>query len=108
MDFGDDSIHLMIQIMETWIVADPDVVAAYYKQHFLKTALPKGQDLEEVGKEQIYGSLQHATMKSQKKEYRKIRDAAALLEKSDPAKVRRRCSSCDRLFVILTQRIDAA
>jgi len=103
----DDAIHLMIQIMETWIIADTDAVATYYSQHFLKTALPRDQDLERVGKEQIYGSLQHATLKTQKREYRKIRDAAALLGLIDPVIVRRRCPSCDRLFTAVTQWIDA-
>ena len=106
-EIGDDSIHLMIQIMETWIVADPDAVAAYYRQHFLKNALPRDEDLERVGKEQIYGSLQRATMKTQKKEYRKIRDAAALLEAINPVVVRRRCPSCDRLFATLERAINA-
>jgi Domain of unknown function (DUF4276) len=104
---NEDSIHLMIQIMETWIIADPDTVAAYYKQHFLKNALPRDQNIEGVGKGQIYGALHHATMKTQKKEYRKIRDAAALLEAIDPVIVRRRCPSCDRLFATLERAINS-
>jgi hypothetical protein len=105
---SEEVIHLMIQTMETWIVADSDAVAAYYQQHFLKSALPKSQNLEAVRKEQIYGSLRHATAQTQKKEYRKIRDAAALLERIDPAIVRSRCPSCDRLFVTLTRVIDSS
>jgi len=47
-------------------------------------------------------------MKTQKKEYLKIRHAAALLERIDPDVVRRRCPSCDRLFVTIIHRIDGA
>ena len=108
MEVNEDSIHLMIQIMEAWIVADPGAVATFYKQGFLKNALPRAQDLEGVGKKQIYDSLERATAQTQKAEYRKIRDAAALLELIDPAVVRRRCPSCDRLFVTLTRTINAA
>lgn len=36
---NDDSIHLMIRVMETWIVADAGAVAEYYQQHFLKKRL---------------------------------------------------------------------
>jgi hypothetical protein len=98
----------MIQVMESWIIADAPAVQAYYAQHFLSNALPRGQDIEGVDKERIYKALEHATARTQKGEYHKIGHAAALLEMIDPARVRRRCPSCDRLFVTLTQRIDAA
>jgi len=108
MGVSEESIHLMIQVMEAWIVADTDAVAAYYQQGFLRNALPRARNLESVGKKQIYDALEHATAQTQKEQYRKIRDAAALLERIDPVIVRRRCPSCDRLFVTLTRMIDAA
>lgn len=99
----------MIQIMEAWIVADPDAVARYYDDtRFLKKALPGAQNLECAEKKRIYDALKRATAKTQKGEYHKIGNAAALLETIDPAKVRRRCPSCDRLFVTLARMIDAA
>jgi hypothetical protein len=105
---GDESIHLMIQVMETWIIADPDAMARYYDKHFLKGALPPARDRESVEKDRIYKALKHATAKTRKGEYHKIDHAADLLEEIDPVKVRRRCPSCERLFATLTQRIDAA
>jgi len=107
-DASEDSIHLMIQVMEAWIVADPDAAAKYYGQHFLIGTLPRSVNLEGVEKEQIYGALNQATAKTLKRKYQKIRDAAALLGRIDPDIVRRRCPSCERLFATLTQRIDAA
>jgi len=77
------SIHLMIQVMEAWIIADADAVASYYGQRFLKSALPAAADLEGVEKARIENALARATAKTQKKEYRKIRDAAALLKAID-------------------------
>src|ERR1022692_1883281 len=98
----------MIQVMEAWIVADPDAVEAHYGQHFLKNALPRAENLESIVKQRIYDAMKHATAKTQKGEYHKIGHAAALLEMIDPAKVRRRCPSCNRLFATLTERIDRA
>ena len=94
--------------METWIIADPDKVAAYYEQDFLRSALPRAQNLEGVEKERIYDALKHATAKTLKGEYHKIGHAAALLETMTPDIVRRRCLSCDRLFITLIRQIDAS
>ncbi len=103
---GEDSVHLMIQAMEAWIVADGGAVANYYGQHFLKGALPGARNLEGIGKALIEQALKRATAQTQKKEYQKIRDAAALLERIDPGIVRRRCPSCERLFTTLSQTIE--
>lgn len=98
----------MIQVMDTSIIADTDAVATYYKQYFLRRALPRAKNLEGVGKQRIYEALKHATAKTQKGEYHKIDHAADLLEEIDPAVVRRHCPSCNRLFATLAQRINAA
>jgi hypothetical protein len=33
-DASDGVVHLMVEAMETWIIADPDALAAYYGQRF--------------------------------------------------------------------------
>jgi hypothetical protein len=38
---SDQAVHLMVQTMEAWIVADPDALAAYYGQGFLKERPPQ-------------------------------------------------------------------
>jgi hypothetical protein len=87
----ENSIHLMIQVMEAWIIADPDAMARYYDKQFLKNAFPRTQNLETVEKDRIYKALAHATAKTKKGEYHKIDHAADLLGEIDPGKVRRRC-----------------
>ena len=104
---GEDSIHLMIQTMEAWIIADAAAVATYYGQHFLKSALPTAQNLEGIGKASVVNALARATAQTGKKEYHTIRDAAVLLARIDPESVRRRCPSCDRLFAVSAQAIEA-
>jgi len=107
-EISERSIHLMIQTMEAWIIADVDAVASYYGQRFLRNALPEAPNLEGVDKARIENALKRATAKTQKKEYRKIRDAAALLRAIDPGIVRHRCPSCERLFAVVSEAIDAA
>ncbi len=106
---SDDSIHLMIRVMETWIVADLDTLEKYYGQQFLSSALPsRSQNVEQIEKKRIFEALERATAKTQKGEYHKIRHAAALLERIRPEIVRQRCPSCERFFVALGKAMDAA
>jgi Domain of unknown function (DUF4276) len=84
-------IHLMVQTMETWIVADKDALERYYGQHFLKSALPSAINLESVPKANVAISLDNATKKTQKGKYQKIKHSKHLLEKIDPAIVMARC-----------------
>lgn len=46
----DDTVHLMVQVMETWLVADRDALAKYYGQGFQRKALPNRQNLEKEKK----------------------------------------------------------
>ena len=104
----DDVVHLMVQTMEAWIVADPDALSAYYKQGFQKDALPRHRNLEEVDKIDIAEALDRATQDTQKGKYHKIHHARSLLQCIDPARVRRRCHYCDRLFETLLRLVAPA
>jgi len=105
---NDDQIHLMVQVMETWLLADEDALAKYYGQYFASNALPKGLDLETVPKSTVASSLNKATVRTSKGQYHKIRHASALLAEVDPKRVRQRCSHCDRLFAVALQLIEKA
>ena len=98
-------IHLMVQTMETWIVADASALAECYQKDFNSTALPRPADLETVPKSDIASSLMRATDKTQKGKYHKIRHASDLLKKIDPQIVRSRCSHCARMFDLLGKEI---
>ncbi len=95
------TIHLMVQTMETWIVADGNALRGYYGQGFQEKALPHHQNLEKVSKHDISKSLTRATTGTQKGPYHKIWHAQHLLQHIDPTKVRKRCSHCERLFATL-------
>ena len=94
----DDVVHLMAQVFETWLLADPEVLSTFYGQKFLRNALPNANDLETVPKQDVANVLRRATKHTTKEEYHKIRHASALLALISPDKVRRRCRHCDRLF----------
>jgi hypothetical protein len=100
-----DQVHLMVQCMEAWIVADAEAVEAYYGQGFLAARLPDRANLEEEPKSQVVNSLKHATRKTTKGEYAKIRDASRLLERIEPGKVGRRCPRFVTFTSWLTERI---
>ena len=103
-----DTIHLMVQTMETWIVADLDALKDYYGQGFRGNVLPRRQNLEVVSKRNIEQVLGRATQGTQKGKYHKIKHARELLQRIDPMRVREKCRYCERLFETLLRLIDPA
>ena len=95
---SDDDVHLMAQVMETWLVADREALTAYYRQDFHAKALPSRINLEEENKTAVAKALDRATHRTKKGGYRKIQHAADLLARIDPAKAQERCRHCARLF----------
>ena len=98
-------VHLMVQVMETWLVADPEMLAAFYGQHFHEASLPKHQHLESVSKSDVAAGLQKATKDTKAGPYHKIRHARHLLERVRSDRVRPRCPNCDRVFTTISPLI---
>ncbi len=91
-----ESIHLMVQCMEAWIVADPESLAKYYGKGFRANGLPTRLNLEDEPKLDVYRKFARATKDAAKGPYSeannaKIKHAAALLALIDPRKVAARC-----------------
>lgn len=103
-----ERVHLMVQSMEAWIVADPDALAAYYGQGFAPNVLPARPNLEEEPKPDVNDKLARATRGTKKGEYGKIKHAGQLLQRIDPARVARRCPRFASLTRWLEQTIEAA
>ena len=104
----DDMVHLMVQTMETWIVADPHTLDAYYGQGFRIDILPRAQNLEIVAKIDVADRLKEATRQTRKGPYHKIRHASDLLRRIDAENVKGRCRHCRLLFEKLGQLVEAA
>lgn len=99
-----ERVHLMVQCMEAWIVADPDAVQRFYGQNFLVNALSRRQNLEQEPKADLFKRLEHATRPTQKGRYHKIRHASGLLAVLDPSRIALRCAH----FSVFTRWLDAA
>ena len=102
------SVHLMVQTMEAWIVADGDALKRYYGQGFNAGLLPKVADLASVAKREVEDCLRRATERTGKGRYHKIRHASDLLQRVDAGRVKARCRHCRRLFDELGRMIAAA
>ncbi len=104
IDFVPDGrIHLMVQTMETWIVADRPALEEYYGDGLKADELPGADDLESASG--VDKSLERATRNTTHGEYRKIGHASDLLQRIDPETVQRRCPACRRLFETLAKEI---
>ena len=80
--------HLMVQMMESWFLADRDCLARYFGNGFRASALPAVQrDIEDVAKEDVDRALNEATRHSRKGKYAKKRDSFELLKQVDAAKI---------------------
>ena len=102
---SESQCHLMVHVVEAWLVADPVTLAAFYGQGFLQNALPRRPHVEEIDKEQLFRSLERATRQSRKGEYHKIRHCSLLLKLLVQERVRSRARHCDLLFRTLEAKI---
>ena len=106
---SEDTVHLMVQTMEAWIVADSAALKSYYgNRGFKAKKLPNATNLEAVSKDDVERSLREATTDTQKGSYHKIRHASDLLKLIDAERVKVRCDHCRRLFDALGRIINAA
>jgi Domain of unknown function (DUF4276) len=94
----EDHVQLMAQVMETWFVADPVRVQAYYGKDFNAGALPNHAQPESVLKTAVTSGLEKATQNTKRGRYHKIRHGGDLLERIAPDTVKQKCPHCKRLF----------
>jgi hypothetical protein len=100
---SDKQCHLMVQVMESWFMADPVALAAFYGRDFAAGQIPGRANVEEIPKSQVYDSLARATRNTRKGKYDKADHAPEILKSLDPDRVRRRAPHCDRLFKVLAE-----
>ena len=104
-DVGDDRCHLMVQMVEAWLLADPEALEEYYGQGFQAGALPGQPDVEAIPKADLGAALERASRGTQKGRYRKIGHCADLLARISTRKVRARARHCERLFATVEQLV---
>ena len=58
---SDEQVLLMTTCMETWIVADQKTLKKHYGHDLQENALPRTNNLESRGRDDVHEKLQHAT-----------------------------------------------
>ncbi len=97
----DDQCHLMVQVMESWFLADKDGLQAYFGQGFRRQALPANPNVEQVLKQDVERGLDGATRRTRKGRYNKGAHSFGILMRLDPAKVRKGSAFADRFVKAL-------
>jgi hypothetical protein len=95
---NDHQCHLMIQVMESWFLADRAALASYYGQHFSPNSLPQNSNIEQVSKSDVFNGLKAATRNTQKRDYSKGSHSFEILAKLNPAAVESASPSAKRFL----------
>jgi hypothetical protein len=102
---NDQQCHLMVQVMESWLVADVATLKEFYGQGFNSNQIPRDPKVEQVDKKRILSGLKEAARQTIKGEYHKIHHGPKILALLDVMKVRQAARHCDRLFTILEDEL---
>jgi hypothetical protein len=92
---GEDDAFLMVQVMETWFLADRVALEKYFGSKL--KPIPQWPALEDVPKATVLAALEKATANC-KKRYAKGALSFELLSKVDPAQVEQKCPHARQLL----------
>ena len=101
----DEQVHLMVQCMEAWFLADKGALEQYYGEKFKRTALPANPKIEEVSKADVLKGLESATKTTSKGDYHKTRHGFDILARIDPSLVRQASNHANALIVRLLNEL---
>lgn len=104
---NDQHCHMMVQMMESWLIADSATLRKFYGQDFKENAIPKNPNVEQLEKNVIMTALKDATRNTSKGEYHKTRHGFKILGQLDVAKVRKVAPHCDRFFKTLLEKMSS-
>ena len=96
----ENHLHLMNQVMETWLLADPAALKEVFKARFAPAAIPAWPDLEAVPKLTIYDALKKATGAGTNA-YDKGQHSFKVLALVDATKLAQACAAAAALFTSL-------
>ena len=99
----DNRLHFMVQVMESWFLADRAALRNYYGAGLAENRLPANRQVEQIPKDDVINGLAAATRDTGKGRYHKTRHAPALLAALNPAQVRAAAPACANLFAALEQ-----
>lgn len=85
----EEDLHLMVQVMETWFLADRAALQRIFGKGLRASALPNRDDIENVSKEEVFRALHEASKGSKAGRYGKGQHSFRILAELDPAKLER-------------------
>ena len=94
---ADDQAFLMVQTMETWLLADRAALRRYFGAAFQENRLPPQNNLEGIAKERALQSLKRATANCNK-QYDKVPASFEILGRINPDAVSERCPHAKALL----------
>jgi hypothetical protein len=74
-----ENLHFMAQCMESWFLADKQLLANYYGSGFNENALPKAANIEKISKDDVINGLRNATNSTTKGRYSKGKHSFEIL-----------------------------
>ena len=103
----DEQCHLMVEVMESWFLADRRALVEFYGHGYREDALPQNQFVEQIPKQDVLGGLDQATCSSTNKgPYRKGSHSFEILAELDPEKVRKASPSANRFIQSLLELVE--
>ena len=99
-DARDEQAYVMVQVMETWLLADRDTLRSYFGAHLRQNALRQWPNLEDVSRRDVLDALRRATAGCPRP-YAKGAVSFELLERVDPARVKAECPHAKALLDFL-------
>lgn len=87
---GDEHAFLMVQAMDSWLLADRAALQKYFGRGFRDKAIKQWSELEEIPKATVIEALRNATANCSKP-YAKGKVSFELLQRVDPSHVEAKC-----------------
>jgi hypothetical protein len=102
-----ESVFWMVQIMESWFLADIPTLKDYFGKGFRESAIRKSADVEIIPKREVYRRLDEAAKATKKGAYSrsKLENAAELLRRTQPDRVKKLSRNCRRIFDTVTGKL---
>ena len=102
----DDQVHLMVECMEAWLLADRTCLATYFGRGFDAGNLPgQRNDVEAIPKDDLITGLENATRDTEKGTYDKGAHSFEILEMLDPELVCNASRHARRLIDVLHEKL---
>jgi hypothetical protein len=97
----------MVTVMESWFLADRQVLFEFFGQELQESALPRNPQVEQVPKDQVLDGLARASRRTSKGEYHKGNHSFRILGQIDPGKAEDAAPFASRFFSTLRRRLGA-